>query len=57
MPTPTKGMRQYQYIINFFLCIDHAKGLGYRRLAKLYKLPIWSIRDRIKTFKSKYDGT
>lgn len=49
-----KGIREYQGLVNYFLSLDNKRGKGYRKLAKEYNLPVWSIRDRIKTWNKKY---
>lgn len=51
-----KGVREYQHIINFFLCLDNSRGMGYLTLAKFYKLDHKNIAIRIRTFRSKYEA-
>jgi Mor family transcriptional regulator len=47
MPTQSKGMREYQLIVNYFLRLDRLRGASYYQLAKTYKLDQSNIYKRI----------
>lgn len=43
----SKGVREYQLIVNYFLTIDYLRGATYGQLAKRYKLDAANIYKRV----------
>lgn len=44
----SKGMKEYNLMINYFLIIDRIRGASYGQLAKQYKLDSSNISKRIR---------
>jgi Mor family transcriptional regulator len=44
----SKGVREYQRMINYFLIIDRIRGASYGELAKRYKLDKSNISKRVR---------
>ena len=43
----SKGVREYQLLINYFLILDHLRGATYGQLSKRYKLDAANIYKRV----------
>lgn len=46
----TKGIREYQAIVTYFLALDRKRGVSFNKLAKLYRLDKNNIQKRIKKY-------
>lgn len=44
----TKGVREWQEIVTYFMALDRSRGATYHQLAKIYNLDVSNIHKRVR---------
>ena len=44
----SKGFREYQLVVNYFLILDHQRGKSFSQLARVYKLDRSNLSKRVR---------